>query len=74
MHTYGKVWEGWRMNGMCGMGTTTTTAGVDGAWTARTFVMLDCAEIQKQQQESGETKLAKRYIDVHTDIHTVRSR
>lgn len=45
----------------CGMGTTTTTAGVDGAWTARTFVMLDCAENQKQQQESGETKLAKRY-------------
>jgi len=26
-----------------GMGTTTTT-DVDGAWTVRTFVMLDCAE------------------------------
>lgn len=74
MHTYGKVWEGWRMNGMCGMGTTTTTAGVDGAWTARTFVMLDCAEIQKQQQESGETSQEIYRRPYGHTIHTVRSR
>lgn len=49
-----------------GMGTTTTTAGVDGTWTAHTFVMLDCAENQLQQQwqqqESGRTQLAKSCI------------
>lgn len=36
-------------DGWLRMGTTTTTAGVDGGtWTAHTFVMLDCAENQQR--------------------------
>lgn len=64
-------WLAW----LDGMGTTTTTAGVDGTWTAHNFVMLDCAENQLQQQwqqqESGRTQLAKSYIWYTTIVSTL---
>jgi len=36
------------------VGVTTTSTTADGAWTGRTFVMLDCAENKWQQQQQHE--------------------